>query len=492
MFYWGAAIVLVVSFVLLGALWRRPLLAAKASGRPLSATLSRLVLGPLRVLLQVLAVVLFGLVWAAALFGDTDPFRNLAPTWIYVIFWLGVPALSVVFGNVWRALSPWRAIADGFVWVWERTGREAKPLAVYPERLGRWPAAVLLLAFVSLELAYSDPASPRALAFAIALYTYVALFGMAAFGRETWMRNGEAFAVLFGLIARIAPFWVEDARIRLRWPFSGLAGAEPVPGSVAFVAVMLGSVLFDGYSRTTTWQDFVARIERPYIVDQPTLGELLVTLTSFGGLVVCVLLVALAYLSACALARWTVNAPRSIVDDFVLSLVPIAFVYVVAHYFSLFVIQGQFAVPLLSDPLGKGWDLLGTADVVPNLTVITPNTTWYVQVAALVTRARRRSRDRARPSGGDLPGPPRRASVAVVAAGSDGPLHRGRTLGALARVIAHHVTGLTLLVDAGDPRAGDRLVRRHLAPRAPAPREPLAPGSGDARLDAQRRLTNPP
>ena len=121
---------------------------------------------------------------SSALVGDTDPFRNLAPTWIYVIFWLGLPALTVVFGYVWRGLSPWRAMADAFVWVRKRTGGDPRPLAAYPERLGRWPAAVTLFAFASLELAYSDPASPRALAFAIALYTYVALFGMASFGRE--------------------------------------------------------------------------------------------------------------------------------------------------------------------------------------------------------------------------------------------------------------------------------------------------------------------
>ena len=180
----------------------------------------------------------------------------------------------------------------------------------------------------ALELAYSDPASPRALAFAIALYTYVALFGMAAFGRDTWETNGEGFAVLFGLFARIAPLHVVDGRIRMRWPFTGLTGPEPVPGSVAFVAVMLGSVLFDGYSRTTTWQDLAARVEEPFIIDQPTVGELLVTLLSLGGLLACVLLVALAYESACAVARWTVNAPRALVADFVLSLVPIAFVYV--------------------------------------------------------------------------------------------------------------------------------------------------------------------
>ncbi len=384
LFYWGAGVVLVVSFVLLGALWKRPVLEAHERGRPLSRTTSRVVLGPVRIAAQVVSVALFGLVWAAALVGDTDPFRNLAPTWVYVVFWLGLPALSVLFGNVWRGLSPWRALADAFVWVRERGGAEAQPLADYPERLGRWPGAVVIFAFVTLELAYADPASPRSLAFAIALYTYVALFGMAAFGRDTWERTGEGFAVLFGLLARLAPLHVVDGGIRLRWPLTGLAGADGVPGTVAFVAVMLGSVLFDGYSRTTTWQNLMADLEAPYLVDQPGLGELLVTLASVGGLLVAVLLVALAYLGACALARATVDAPRSLVPDFLRSLLPIAFVYLVAHYVTLFLVQGQFAIPLLSDPLGRGWNLFGTAGVVPDLTVLSPNTTWYVQVGALV------------------------------------------------------------------------------------------------------------
>ncbi len=376
---------LVVSFVLLGALWRRPLLGARQHGRGVNATLSAFVLGPLRVVVQAISIVLFFAVGLSALFGDTDPFRNLAPTWIYVIFWLGLPALSVLFGNVWRALSPWRALADLFVWLRELGGAEARPLADYPDWLGRWPAAVSLFAFAALELAYSDPASPRALAFAIALYTYVALFGMAAFGREAWTRHGEGFAVYFGFFARIGPLFAEDGRVRARWPLTGLAGKDETPGTVAFAGVMLGTVLFDGYSRTTTWQDLMARLEGPYVVDQPTVAELLVTLASVGGMLAGVLLIALAYHAACAVARWTVNAPRSLVPDFVLSLVPIAFVYVVAHYATLFLVQGQFAIPLLSDPLGRGWNLFGTADVVPDLTVISPNTTWYVQVVALVT-----------------------------------------------------------------------------------------------------------
>ena len=384
LFYWGAAVVLVLSFLALGVLWRRPLLAQHEAGRALGATVSWLVLGPVRIAVQIVAALLFALVWAAALVGDTDPIDNLAPTWIYVIFWLGVPALSVVLGNVWRALSPWRALADGFVWAWERSGRQARPLAVYPERLGRWPGAVALFAFAALELAYSDPASPRALAFAIAIYTYVTLFGMAAFGRSTWTERGEGFAIMFGYLARIAPLQAREGAIRVRWPFTGLAGAEHVPGSLAFVAVMLGSVAFDGYSRTGTWQDLIAGAEGPYIVNRPGTAELVGVGLSVWGLLSAVVLVALAYGAACAVAGWAVNAPRPLQPEFLLSLVPIAFVYEVAHYFSLLLTQGQFVVPLLSDPFGRGWDVLGTADVVPNLTLVAPNTVWYVQAGALV------------------------------------------------------------------------------------------------------------
>jgi len=373
-----------VSFIALGALWQTPQLERRSAGRELGTGVSRLVLGPVRIALQVVSVFMFVVVLAAALVGTTDPFENLAPTWVYVVFWLGLPLLSLLFGNVWRALSPWRAIADAFVWVWERFGREARPLAVYPERYGRYPGAIALFAFVALELCYSNPSNPRALAFAIALYSYVALFGMLAFGRESWTTRGEGFAILFAYFARIAPLASVEGRIRLRLPLTGLAGAEPVAGSVVFIAVALGSVGFDGYSRTTTWQNLVARVESPYILNRPGTGELLVTGLNLGGLLLAIALVLVAFLAACAIARSTVSAPRPLAPEFVLSLVPIALVYAVAHYFSLFVIQGQFVAPLLSDPFGRGWDIFGTAGVQPNLGVLGPNTIWYVQAASLV------------------------------------------------------------------------------------------------------------
>jgi hypothetical protein len=385
LFYLGAALVLLVSFALLGSLWQRPLLARHAAGRPVGERLSAIVLStPLRVAVQTISVVLLVLVFATALEGTSDPTKNLAPTWVYVVFWLGLPFLSVLFGDVWRVLSPWRALADGYGWARERLGRGPARVEAYPERLGRWPAAVALFAFVALELAYKEPSDPQTLAWAIAIYTVLTLFGYATFGRETWHQRGEGFAVAFGYLARMAPLTVRDGRLRLRWPFTGLAGAEPVPGSLAVIAVMLGSVGFDGASRTSWWQDLIADVKNPFVPESIGTGELLAMLVNLAVLLGFCLAVAGAYVACCALMRASVAGERSLEPEFLMSLVPIAFVYALAHYFSLSVTQGQYLIPLLSDPFGKGWDLLGGADYRPDLAILSPQTIWYVQAGSLV------------------------------------------------------------------------------------------------------------
>jgi hypothetical protein len=384
-FFTTAALVLVVSFVLLGALWRRAQLERRAQGDELPAPLQT-VLGSraLRVLLQSVSVVAFLGVLLSALFGTANELQNLAPTFVYVGFWLGLPLLSVTLGDVWRVLSPWRAIADAVVWGLERSGSEAKPVFEYPRRLGSYPAALALLAFVALELTYPRPAETRTLAVAISVYTYWALAGMAVYGREEWTRRGEGFAVMFALLSRIAPFGRRGDRFVVRWPFVGLAGAERVPGTVAVVAVTLGSTSFDGFSRTSRWQNLLADL-RARLVDQPlAVVDLATTGLNILGLLGVICVVVIAYWTAVESTRRLVGSPRSLEPDFVLSLVPIALGYVAAHYFSLFVLQGQFLFFLVSDPLGRGWDLLGTADYQPNLGLLTPNTIWYVQVVALV------------------------------------------------------------------------------------------------------------
>jgi len=382
---WGAAVVLVLSFLLLGTLWKRSQLEPRAEGRPFPPWLERSLRSTaLRVLLGAVSAGLLVLVFLTALLGEPSSATNLAPTFVYVIFWLGVVPLQVVLGNVWPALNPWLAIANAVAWIWRSLGRTWNPILAYPERLGVYPAALLLFAFVALELCYVDPANPRALALAIALYSYATWFGMAAVGRRLWAERGEAFTVYFGLLARIAPFGERNGRIVLRTPFSGLAGTERRPGTLAVVAVMLGSVGFDGLSRSAAWQDLRARVEGPYVLDSPGVADLVGTLLALAGLLGCIAVVVLAYLAAMRLARRVARAERPLEPEFLQSLVPIALVYAVAHYFTLLVVQGQFALPLASDPFGYGWDLLGAADFAPNLAPLSPNAVWYVQVGALV------------------------------------------------------------------------------------------------------------
>ena len=384
-FYASGLIVLVVTFVALGALWQRPLLERNQDGRPLPGALQAILLSRfLRVLLGAISVGLLVLVIATALFGTSLELLNFAPTFVFVIFWVGLPLLSVVLGDVWRVLSPWRALADAAVWTMERMGRVTRPLLEPTERLGRYPAALALFAFVTLELAHPRPSYPRTLGVAVALYTYWALAGMAVFGRDTWTRSGEGFAVAFSLLARIAPFAVRDGKVVVRWPLTGLAGAEPVRGTLLFVAVLLGSTSFDGFSRSSTWQNVLADV-RTELAEEPVwVIDLATTFVNIAGLVAFVAAVLLTYFGAVEGARRLVREPRSLVPDFVLPLAPIAFAYLIAHYFSFFLIQGQFIYPLASDPFGKGWDLFGTVDYAPNLAPVSTNTIWYVQVAALV------------------------------------------------------------------------------------------------------------
>jgi hypothetical protein len=69
---------------------------------------------------------------------------------------------------------------------------------------------------------------------------------------------------------------------------------------------------------------------------------------------------------------------------FVLTLVPIAIAYHLAHFFSLLMTAGQFIVPLASDPFGFGWNLFGTADYKVDLGIVSPYVYWYSAVALIV------------------------------------------------------------------------------------------------------------
>ena len=206
---------------------------------------------------------------------------------------------------------------------------------------------------------------------------------MAVFGRDAWTRGGEGFAVAFGLLARIAPFAARDGSLVVRWPLTGLAGVERVPGTLLFLAVMIGSTSFDGFSQTSSWTNLLADVRSRLADESLRVVDLATTLTNVAGLAFFVLLVVVTYFAAIAVAQRLVRAPRSLTSDFLLALVPIAFAYVLAHYFSYFLIRGQFAIQLILGPVGPGLGPVRTADFAPNLAIVSPQTVWYVKCVAL-------------------------------------------------------------------------------------------------------------
>ena len=268
-------------------------------------------------------------------------------------------------------------------------------------------------------------------------------FGMAAYGRRTWDEHGNGFTVYFGLLARIAPFGEHEGRLVLRVPFSGLAGSEPTPGcsrSSPSCSARSGSTASAGPRSGRTCAPTSRRRTSSTPRERRSSSRRRSTL---AGLLGCILLVALAYLAATKVAERMIQSDAPLAAEFLQSLVPIALVYAVAHYFTLLVIQGQYAWPLASDPFGFGWDLFGGVDYAPNIAPFSPNTVWYVQVGRARRRPRRRPRRRARPSRDD-PAAARCASLPVRDARADGALHDRRAVAALAGltpVVAHGGVG---------------------------------------------------
>jgi hypothetical protein len=368
--------VLLVSFVALALLWPEPKLT-RDRWRPLPGPLGRL-LGsrPLEIACGAVGVVLLALVVVAGLAGTQSPLDNFAPSFIFIVFWVGLVFASALFGNVFAVFSPWRALGRVTGWALSRArgGRPPRHRA-YPERLGRWPAALGILGFTWIELASEWSEDPRTLAIAVLCYTAITLAAQAVFGVETWTRRGEAFAVYFDLFARIAPFERREGVVGVRPPLAGLPRLDPVPGTVALILIMIGTVTFDGLSQGQLWTD----ITGDAALDAPRLVNTI-------GLLVGVAMVSAFYALGVAGAR-SVGGERDAAElrrQFVHSLVPIAMVYVAAHYLTFLVFEGQSIAYLASDPLGEGWDLFGTASAAIDFGVLSQNAAWYLQVGFVV------------------------------------------------------------------------------------------------------------
>ncbi|MFQ5763589.1 MAG: hypothetical protein ACE5GT_01560 [Rhodospirillales bacterium] len=422
LYLFGAGAAVVVSFVVIGVFlrdfrWSRAYPRLDLLRHPLGRFAAhRHLVNALRAA----AVLLFVLVIMAGFLGHQHPMRNVTPVLVWIIWWVGMAYVSAFVGDLWAVINPWRTVFQWAEALYRRlAGGELSRRRPYPEVLGAWPAVGLLLAFAWVELVFPEPAVPANIAIIVVVYSVLTWAGMFLYGREKWLRRGEAFSLLFGILARFAPTEVRVSKPAIcdacglgcldgdgqcvncatcfdqagdadrEWalrPFAvGLLRNESVPASVmAFVLLVLSIVLYDGLLATPGWARFedlaLAALAAPG--DVPRLGFRTFGLVGFW------LLFLGAYLATCRIMAAIAGGRLStlaMANRFVFTLVPIAIAYHLAHYLSYLLIQGQYALPLASDPFGFGWDLFGTAGYKVDIAVVGARFAWYLAVAAIVT-----------------------------------------------------------------------------------------------------------
>jgi hypothetical protein len=379
----GAVAALVVSFTVLAVAWRAPRYDGVTTGRPAPAWLDRVVSSRVfRVSLRTFGMVAFLYTAFAAVFGE-NTLVNPSLGVFYVLVWVGIVPASLLFGPFWKAISPARTLSTLLA---RAAGTDPeRGMFEYPARLGYWPAAVGLFAFVWLELVHPGSTEVGTVRLWVAAYLGVMLVGGALFGNR-FLESADPFEVYSSLVGRLSVWGHEpsetvggspsrERRLWLRSPLANLATTPARPGLVAVVGVLFGSTAFDSFADSSPWLRFTQEhADWAYLLDNLAL---LVFSAGVGAL----------FALACVLTGVDEHTRRTQLPNlFAHSVVPIIAGYIVAHYLTYLVEYGQATLVQLSDPLSRGDDWLGTADWSVNYWLsYHPTFLAVVKVLAVVT-----------------------------------------------------------------------------------------------------------
>jgi hypothetical protein len=348
----GAAATVALSFIFV-------LVRDVRAERPDTTALGRLPPAPLRLALRAVGLIGWSWIIVQGIVGGASA-AEVATLFLWVYGWVGVAALSALIGPIWHWLDPFSTLHDIGAWVVRRLGMQPWDVAGYPTWLGRWPAVIGFLVVIWLELVLE--AGPQVLFIVLVGYTALTLAMMAQYGRDTWRSNAEVFTVWFRLLGRLAPFALvdESGRVRRRSFASGLLEPGWSLADVVLIALAVGSILFDGLSQTQIW--FTA-------FGLPSVPVQSLLLLAVLGLVVVAALTVTRFVGIAATGA---------------GLLPIAVGYLIAHYLTYLLIDGQRILIAISDPLQRGWDVFGTAFTEPSGAWLPPGLVWTVQLAAVV------------------------------------------------------------------------------------------------------------
>ena len=367
----GAVAALVVSFTVLAVAWREPRYDAATSGRPAPEWLDRIVSSrALAIAARVLGMAFFLYVAAAAVFGEDTLINPFLGTF-YVILWVGLVPASLLLGPVFRAISPARTISMLFAKI---SGvPEGEGLYVYPARLGYWPAAAGLFAFVWLELVYPYSTDVGPVRLWCAAYLGIMFIGSALWG-TTFLARADPFEVYSSLVAKLSIWGRRDGVLVLRSPLANLDTVVPRPGLGMVVGVLFGSTAFDSFRESTPWLKLVQSMSTSRVWPDT------LALIGFSAGVALVLTVA-----TMATGVRSDIPRRTLPNLFAHSVIPIIVGYIVAHYLTYFVEYGQQTLIQLSDPFSRGDNYLGTADLQVNYWLSAHPTFLAVSKVAAVT-----------------------------------------------------------------------------------------------------------
>ena len=350
----GACAALAVSFTVLALAWRTPRFNTGAHPpRRAPEALARVVDSPwFALVLRVLGFAFFVYVAAAAVFGKDlliNPFFGV----FFVLLWVGIVPMSLLFGSFYKAISPVRTINALLARV---SGSDPEVgLRDYPTRLGYWPAAVGLFAFVWFELVYPFSTELGPARLWCAAYVGLMLIGGALFGNRFY-ENADPFEVYSSLVAHLSVWGRDDeGHLVVRSPLANLDLTPVRNGLLAVCSVLLGSTAFDSFKDSGFW---VRRVQT-WNVDS--------TWLNFAALLVFIVTVGTLFaLATMATGIHDDHHRLSLPGQFAHSLLPIVVGYVFAHYLSYLVEVGQQTVIYLSDPFSTGANYLGTGDRAVN------------------------------------------------------------------------------------------------------------------------------
>lgn len=387
---WASGATLLLTFVLIAIKGQRESKQALPAKPDLhsSEPLSGWIAWPLRLI----GFYGFALAIFSGWFGTQTKTNNFSMTWFWIIWMLGLVYSSGLIGNGYRAFNPF----DTLVAALQRLhfpGLSNSSAELAP-RLQYWPALLGLMALTTLEL-FGD-CRPRDVALMLGGYSLFYLMGCMTWGRQTVSRFVDFFSVYFNLLGQCA------RSIRRPSNPNGLLKAADNQGQVLLIVALFATTAYDGLTGTQFWLKTawptMARWLAPWLTENPqaVLANPLQTNYLLGPYFVIIekaalWLTPLMLYGFFALAvhlsnrlagrKHTLNA---LMLAYARCLMPIVFAYSFSHYFTLLLTQGVQIIHLLSDPLGRGWNLMGTRNLWRAPILLDVRLTWNIQIAALL------------------------------------------------------------------------------------------------------------